>query len=546
MFRRISLWLAVTTAAAVAATVAALPGTAAASTTNPGVGLMALRGGDFSAAAQPGRYDVIVLGQPSDWAQIPALKAANPALKVFLYKDVQATSDDQVTGGVDDYPLTTGVGYEDALHNHPDWFALSTSGARVPFDDYAGDWWMDVGNAGYQNAWAANVAADVKKFGADGVMMDDVNAAFGYHLPSGTTLAGYATDAAWASAQESFLNAVVPQLHAAGVQAIANIMEPWSTTWEPLWKRWIAATDGVLYEYWTKYGHDSTLRPLGGAEWAWEMQRADDVTSAGKIFVPVTYGDMSDAAAQTYSRASFLLTWTGGLAGQTWSPTTTNTDAWNPVWTMSVGAPTAPRTQVGTGVWRRSFASGTVVVNSTASTVTVPLGSTFRTAGGTEVTSVTLAPASAAILTTAASAPTAPDSTPTSTTTAVTTPTDTSSATTAPAPVATNDVVTTTVVPAPSDSTAPAPIAEPRDTVSATTAPAQAAPTQTTVARRVLRRGMHGADVKRVQRLLHVHADGVYGKRTVAAVKRFQRRHHLRASGVTTSRTWAALLRLHR
>lgn len=58
---------------------------------------------------------------------------------------------------------------------------------------------------------------------------------------------------------------------------------------------------------------------------------------------------------------------------------------------------------------------------------------------------------------------------------------------------------------------------------------------------RTLRLGSRGHDVARVQRRLHVRADGVFGPRTKRAVMRFQRRHHLRATGVVNHRTWVKL-----
>lgn len=64
-------------------------------------------------------------------------------------------------------------------------------------------------------------------------------------------------------------------------------------------------------------------------------------------------------------------------------------------------------------------------------------------------------------------------------------------------------------------------------------APAQALP--------VLKRGSHGRSVRRVQRDLHLRADGVYGRETVRAVRRFQRRHHVRADGIVGPGTWALL-----
>jgi cell wall-associated NlpC family hydrolase len=60
---------------------------------------------------------------------------------------------------------------------------------------------------------------------------------------------------------------------------------------------------------------------------------------------------------------------------------------------------------------------------------------------------------------------------------------------------------------------------------------------------RVLERGDRGRAVKRLQRALHVRADGVFGRATVRAVKRFQRRHGLHADGVAGPATWRVLRR---
>jgi hypothetical protein len=58
-----------------------------------------------------------------------------------------------------------------------------------------------------------------------------------------------------------------------------------------------------------------------------------------------------------------------------------------------------------------------------------------------------------------------------------------------------------------------------------------------------LERGDRGASVKRLQRALHLRADGVFGRGTARAVRRFQRRHHLRADGVVGSSTWRMIRR---
>ena len=64
---------------------------------------------------------------------------------------------------------------------------------------------------------------------------------------------------------------------------------------------------------------------------------------------------------------------------------------------------------------------------------------------------------------------------------------------------------------------------------------------RTSTVHRTLRVGSHGHDVARVQRRVHVRADGVFGPRTKRAVARFQRLHHLRATGVVNHRTWVKL-----
>lgn len=58
---------------------------------------------------------------------------------------------------------------------------------------------------------------------------------------------------------------------------------------------------------------------------------------------------------------------------------------------------------------------------------------------------------------------------------------------------------------------------------------------------RTLRVGSRGHDVVRVQRRLHVRADGIFGHHTKRAVARFQRRHHMRVTGVVGPGTWRRL-----
>ena len=63
------------------------------------------------------------------------------------------------------------------------------------------------------------------------------------------------------------------------------------------------------------------------------------------------------------------------------------------------------------------------------------------------------------------------------------------------------------------------------------------------LAEKTVERGDRGPTVRKLQRLLGVDADGVFGKGTVRAVKRFQRRRGLKADGIAGPGTWRALKR---
>ncbi len=77
--------------------------------------------------------------------------------------------------------------------------------------------------------------------------------------------------------------------------------------------------------------------------------------------------------------------------------------------------------------------------------------------------------------------------------------------------------------------------------LSAAFAPAPAAHASA-IPHRVLRMGDQGPLVRKLQHLLHVPADGVFGRHTRQAVRRFQRERGLQADGQVGQQTWRALL----
>ena len=62
----------------------------------------------------------------------------------------------------------------------------------------------------------------------------------------------------------------------------------------------------------------------------------------------------------------------------------------------------------------------------------------------------------------------------------------------------------------------------------------------------VLKKGSRGEEVKRLQKLLHLYEDGIFGSITEEAVKAFQREHRLVADGIVGTQTWFMLAQLDR
>jgi len=59
---------------------------------------------------------------------------------------------------------------------------------------------------------------------------------------------------------------------------------------------------------------------------------------------------------------------------------------------------------------------------------------------------------------------------------------------------------------------------------------------------RTLKIGMKGEDVKELQKLLKIPADGIFGRQTETAVKDFQRKYNLAVDGIAGPKTIALLL----
>ncbi|SDG31588.1 Hypothetical glycosyl hydrolase family 15 [Lentzea fradiae] len=284
------------------------------------------------------------------------LKAANPKIQTFVYKDLSSTRSYACSDGVDDADLPTGVGYCEA---DPSWFLNGPRGERFEYSGYSGHWQMDVGNPGYQQAWADNVIASSKAF--DGVLMD--NALFTcdtYH--EGVCPPAYPTDEAMRSAYVSMLANTRQKFVDAGLKTVANLSG--ARLHEGAWDRYVQHLDGGFDEWWLTFGDRDLLSeyPQG---WSRQLAEISANEAKGKITWVQPHHSGADQPFR-YAHASYLL-----VAGEHSAITpVSRTDGygdpapWRAEYDWNLGAPLEKHHQVATNVYEREFRCGTVIVNA--------------------------------------------------------------------------------------------------------------------------------------------------------------------------------------
>jgi hypothetical protein len=317
---------------------------------------------------------------------------------------------------------STGVPYSQALSNG--WLLKDAAGNYLINSTY-GTYCADVGSSGYQQAWISNVLAYLTaRPGIDGVFIDNT-------MPDpksecGAYPAEYPSTSAYTAAMLSFVKAVYSVLHTHGYYVALNAgayiagdpsYDDGSLTvnW---WKELGPYADGLMNEYYDETSTSTRQSRAMGTAWYqhWDgwQRLIGTAQSMGDDFLGLTKQTCTDTAAMMYGKASFLLEWNGGPSAFMFTCGTT--DPANPAWTTSIGQPLGAKVQVGVG-WMRHYSEGLVLLNpSPTSTQTFSLGGSYIDPSGATVTSVTLQPTTAMVLTGAAP----PNTTTTTTTTAAT------------------------------------------------------------------------------------------------------------------------------
>lgn len=337
---------------------------------------------DYSKTPQRTSYVIL---QAWETKRLKELKAANPSVKVLVYKNL-AFSGPASSGG-----NSTGVSTSEAADG---WYLKNSSGQRFVSEGYNWLWAMDVGNPEYQKKWAENVVNELGAKGWDGVFIDDCNATMKYaYEPS--RVAKYPNDSTYSAAMESAVSYIGPRITASGKLAIANF-----ATWveyPDTYNRWLGYLSGALDEMFVKWGRGAGEGYRDQWQWEQQVEEAQFAAAQGKSFLAFTQGSKGDTQAARYGYASLLL---GGdsQASYAFTPNYTS-ESWLPEYEYDLGKATGAMSAESSGVHRRAFERGLVLVNPTSSTRAVTFGGTYSGSGLTEATGASMPPHSALVLT---------------------------------------------------------------------------------------------------------------------------------------------------
>lgn len=333
----------------------------------------------------------VVILLPWQTALMHRLKASNPKLIVLEYKDL---------GNASDYPpvegfSADGVSYTQALTQHPNWLLRDRAGQPIRCAGFPYLWAMDVGNPGFQRAWAAEVAGELESEGWDGVFIDNVNPTIRYyHDPA--DVASYPNDAAYSAAVTAALAQIVPTIHAAGKLAMANIGS-WPS-YPAVGARWLRRLDGAMDERFTKFTAAPGRGYRSSGEWHTELSILRQSQREGKWFMGIAQSSDGDVQAERFGWATMLLGSGGHATFALQDDANYGVETWFSDYEAPIGHPLGAVLQRRSGMELRRFSHGLVLVNPTARRHTLRLDGRYSGDGLHAVAVATLRPHSGLVL----------------------------------------------------------------------------------------------------------------------------------------------------
>ncbi len=342
------------------------------------------------------RRDLIVMNA---WFHeyVQKFKSVNPDIKTLVYKDLSSTRSYAVENGTDNAYLPTGVGFEYANSNYPEWFLVDENNNRLEYTGYTDHWQMDIGNTAYQQLWADQVVDELVANDWDGVLMDNaIYTLDTYH--ENVFPKNYESNEDFQLAYKSMLTTINTRLKADNKIGIANIT---NTRLHPgVWESYMQHLDGALDEWWLVFGNGNYLSDYTEGF----IPQINEVVVnelKNKITLVQPHTSTNDNQGFYYAFASYWLV----NDGSTYFSEQEVTDAynepspWRDEYTWNFGVATGNFTQLENGLYQREFSRALVLVNaSDTGSVQLDLDTPYLNEVGEEVSSIVVNALSGTVL----------------------------------------------------------------------------------------------------------------------------------------------------
>jgi hypothetical protein len=339
-----------------------------------------------------GRQSSIVVGLAVQIKQYAAtLRAANPAIQLYVYANGMFGQSRDCKSYPSSWKLHTSTGADVLSKSHHN--CLMNPYSTQPYGGHAG--------------WAAQVLATCKAGlaearAAGGCFLDQMSGVGNSNFVSGTPIDPL-TKKPFTASQYLAAVAKVGNPVAATTQVIGNSYESGRKYFStPTSQLDSSAMQAFEAEHWMGSTQPKDAETL--SIWQQSIQMLINSQAHGKT-VLASFGDMSTNTAQwqAFNVASVLLGNDGHALLHFESGSQTQLQLNAPIFHMAIGTPTETKSTatgyLAAGVYQRTYSNGLVLVNPSSKTITVKLGKTYHTPGGSSVTSVAMAPYTGQVLT---------------------------------------------------------------------------------------------------------------------------------------------------
>lgn len=294
------------------------------------------------------------------------LQKVRPDGEVMLITRISYTTNLSTRGYPDDV-----FAWREFSVDHPDWILRDQQNYVISYNHWVA---VDLGNPAYQQQWLSRMLAYLQRMKITWLFFDAVDA-HAEHSLNNKLYAKYPTDAQWQAAVTSFLQAVMPSLHAAGVKVMLNMAH---TSWyaEP-GRTWMSLVDGMVYEFGFVNNDPGLLQHPPYSSWRQKFfSRATAPPENPELACPPGFQDkvfaiadraaLNDAAARRFGMASYLCCMNANSLYV--YCTTVESQVWHSDLEVPLGDPTEPyRIVAGDivtgGLFKRAFQNGLVLCN---------------------------------------------------------------------------------------------------------------------------------------------------------------------------------------